>query len=150
MINFAILLGALHRKPNPCKLIQPNSEIVLKIRDEIFPSKDGNYTFEDSITVVTYVLRRIEYNSDGNVWKSFDHWATPEETIEKGQGDCEDFAILVCSILRSMGLDAWVVHGIDHAWVRVFSSDGLFEDYMGTTTPEFYMFNEECIIYFDD
>jgi len=33
-----------------------------------------------------------------------DEWQTPEETISFREGDCEDFAVLVSSILAGMGI----------------------------------------------
>jgi predicted transglutaminase-like cysteine proteinase len=37
--------------------------------------------------------RRIAFADDQAVWGKSDFWATPFETIAKGQGDCEDFVI---------------------------------------------------------
>lgn len=37
--------------------------------------------------------RRIRFADDRDVWGQSDYWATPLETLAKGQGDCEDFTI---------------------------------------------------------
>ena len=37
--------------------------------------------------------RRIRYQDDHQVWGEEDYWATPMETLGRGAGDCEDFAI---------------------------------------------------------
>lgn len=37
--------------------------------------------------------RRIRFADDREVWGQSDYWATPLETLAKGQGDCEDFSI---------------------------------------------------------
>jgi len=37
--------------------------------------------------------RRIRFGEDQEIWGQSDHWATPMETLGKGAGDCEDFAI---------------------------------------------------------
>lgn len=37
--------------------------------------------------------RSIMASTDLAVWGVEDYWATPAETLQKGQGDCEDFAI---------------------------------------------------------
>ncbi len=37
--------------------------------------------------------RRVLFRPDAEVWGQPDHWASPLETLEKGAGDCEDFAI---------------------------------------------------------
>lgn len=37
--------------------------------------------------------RRIVFIDDAQVWGVPDHWASPLELLEKGRGDCEDYAI---------------------------------------------------------
>lgn len=37
--------------------------------------------------------RRIQADEDMKIWGRQDYWATPLETLGKGQGDCEDFTI---------------------------------------------------------
>lgn len=37
--------------------------------------------------------RRVKFGDDQVVWGQSDYWATPVETIGRGAGDCEDFAI---------------------------------------------------------
>ncbi len=36
---------------------------------------------------------QVLYRDDMEVWGVVDHWASPLETLSKGQGDCEDYAI---------------------------------------------------------
>ena len=38
-----------------------------------------------------------------------DHWQSPEETLQKRSGDCEDFAILVIVMLKKMGIKSDMV-----------------------------------------
>ncbi len=46
------------------------------------------------ITAVNqFFNRRIRFVDDNVVWGQNDYWATPLETLYKGAGDCEDFAI---------------------------------------------------------
>ncbi len=44
------------------------------------------------------------YHSDLELWKQSDHWATPEEFLARGAGDCEDFAIAKYFALRALGV----------------------------------------------
>ncbi len=37
--------------------------------------------------------RQIQYRDDREVWGVIDYWASPLESLAKGQGDCEDYAI---------------------------------------------------------
>jgi len=62
-----------------------------------------------------WVATNIAYKSDQQRW-SEDYWQTPEETLSYRTGDCEDYAILLCSLLRACGIDAeqvYVVLGVD-------------------------------------
>jgi len=79
-----------------------------------------------------WVADNIAYESDGEGWGK-DYWQTPEETLAYRTGDCEDFSILLCSLLRAYGIDAqrvYVALGVDgeedgHAFViEDWYSDG--------------------------
>lgn len=48
--------------------------------------------------------RNIAFDDDINIWQQSDYWATPLETIGKGAGDCEDFAIAKYYSLRLAGV----------------------------------------------
>lgn len=41
----------------------------------------------------TFFNRRVEYRDDRDIWGQVDYWATPLEMLNKGAGDCEDYAI---------------------------------------------------------
>jgi hypothetical protein len=71
-----------------------------------------------------WVVDNIDYKSDQGQWGG-DYWQTPEETLSYRTGDCEDFAILLCSLFRAYGIPAervYVTLGVDgsedgHAFV---------------------------------
>lgn len=48
--------------------------------------------------------RNVAFDDDINIWQQSDYWATPLETIGKGRGDCEDFAIAKYYSLRLAGI----------------------------------------------
>lgn len=48
--------------------------------------------------------RRIRFRDDQEVWGQSDYWATPMETLGKGAGDCEDFAIAKYFTLLLLGV----------------------------------------------
>ena len=63
-------------------------------------------------------------------WEISNTWQNPTETMTKRTGDCEDFSILLCSLLRSNGWatdSVYVVVGerndMYHAWVRLVWND---------------------------
>ena len=48
--------------------------------------------------------RQVSFSNDQAVWGQDDHWATPLETLSKGLGDCEDYAIGKYFTLLSAGV----------------------------------------------
>jgi predicted transglutaminase-like cysteine proteinase len=48
--------------------------------------------------------RNIRYMTDPQLWKQKEYWATPLETLGKGAGDCEDYAIAKYASLRMLGI----------------------------------------------
>lgn len=48
---------------------------------------------------------QIIYQTDEKAWGGKDYWATPSETLAKGAGDCEDFAIAKYYALQQLGVE---------------------------------------------
>ena len=48
--------------------------------------------------------RRILFRDDLEVWGEIDHWASPVETLSRGAGDCEDYAIAKYFSLTAAGV----------------------------------------------
>lgn len=48
--------------------------------------------------------RKLLFLDDTKIWGQTDYWATPLETLAKGQGDCEDFTIAKYFTLLSAGM----------------------------------------------
>ena len=73
-----------------------------------------------------------------------DYWQTPQETLARGKGDCEDLAILYWYNHQ----DQWLTYGtadlIGHVWVTSSTGDIVFTTAPNTVhTPKFY-FNSKC------
>lgn len=51
-----------------------------------------------------WVNRQIAYVADESNYRQRDYWATADETVSRGSGDCEDFAILKMHLLRAAGI----------------------------------------------
>jgi predicted transglutaminase-like cysteine proteinase len=54
--------------------------------------------------VNSFFNRRIIFTDDSEVWGQADYWASPLEMLEKGRGDCEDYAIAKYFSLLAMGV----------------------------------------------
>ncbi len=48
--------------------------------------------------------RRTRFGEDSEIWGMSDYWATPLETLGRGAGDCEDFAIAKYVTLSLLGI----------------------------------------------
>lgn len=51
-----------------------------------------------------WVNHNIAYAEDRAIWSRRDYWATADETLQLGQGDCEDLAIVKYQMLLSLGV----------------------------------------------
>jgi predicted transglutaminase-like cysteine proteinase len=56
--------------------------------------------------VNTFFNRRLRFDDDSVVWKEPDYWATPLESLARGAGDCEDFAIAKYASLLVAGVSS--------------------------------------------
>lgn len=54
--------------------------------------------------VNAFFNRRLRFDDDINIWKEADYWATPLESMARGAGDCEDFAIAKYASLLVAGV----------------------------------------------
>ncbi|WP_349742325.1 transglutaminase-like cysteine peptidase [Roseateles cavernae] len=48
--------------------------------------------------------QRIAFREDRDIWAKPDYWASPLETLDRGQGDCEDYAIAKYFSLLAAGV----------------------------------------------
>lgn len=88
--------------------------------------KDTAVKLKDWIALRNWVGNNIQYNHDEDVYGVPEYWQFGKETVSLKTGDCEDFAILLCSLLRAAGYssnDVYVVIGKNdqgyHAWVKI-------------------------------
>jgi predicted transglutaminase-like cysteine proteinase len=61
-------------------------------------------TAEKLRAVNQLINNSTRYVSDQQTWGQTEYWATPAETVKRGQGDCEDFAIAKYFSLIKMGI----------------------------------------------
>lgn len=56
------------------------------------------------LQVNNFFARNLRYRTDQQLWQQNDYWATPLETMGRGLGDCEDYAIAKYISLRALGI----------------------------------------------
>ena len=142
--------------------ITPNDTSVISLRDEILQESFAVLT-PDWMKFRDWVGNKIEYRYDSEVQGERDFWQFSNETIQLKTGDCEDFSILLCSLLRSNGWktdSVYVVVGEQnnqyHAWVKLVWNDiqyniepqgSGFDMVLGDVT---YLSGYEAVCYFND
>ena len=69
-------------------------DMELPVADELEKVKNINQFYN----------RQIQYREDIDNWGAVDHWTSPMELLQRGMGDCEDYAIAKYFSLVAMGL----------------------------------------------
>ncbi|MFC1919866.1 transglutaminase family protein [Chloroflexota bacterium] len=83
------------------RYITPNDPEVQSAAQEILDTPIRLDTFDQ---LREWVAGHISYKSDSEVHGVSDYWQLPAETLKLGTGDCEDIAILLCTLLRACGI----------------------------------------------
>ncbi len=105
--------------------ITPKDPTVVALKNEILQDNIAMLT-PDWMAIRDWVGNRIQYESDSEIHDEREYWQFANETLQLETGDCEDFSILLCSLLRANGWDSSSIHVIigeqndqHHAWVRL-------------------------------
>lgn len=95
IVEFANSISPLY-----CKYKNPS-------KFNILIDKLGRYWEADDfakIAAINNVNKLFISKSDEETWGQIDYWATPCETLEKGEGDCEQYAMFKYLLAESMGI----------------------------------------------
>lgn len=73
----------------------------------VFLKNPPQGTIKEKLNKVNqFFNQRLLFRDDVVVWGQEDYWATPIESLRKGEGDCEDYAIAKYLTLREIGVPA--------------------------------------------
>ena len=64
----------------------------------------GKDAFDRLEAVNWYVNKRVRFTDDDRQYGRADVWSTANETLNRGRGDCEDYAIAKLAMLRRAGI----------------------------------------------
>jgi len=79
-----------------CWLIQPYNPAVQMLASKILMQTNRSDLWDSLGAMYRWVVLNIRYQTEP---AGQDYWQTPTETLSNGTGDCEDFAILLCSLV---------------------------------------------------
>lgn len=107
----------------PVGLIDPVDPYVVRIADHVISVTSG-YTDDRRIdAALNFVRTSIRYTYDDSLYGADDFWAAPLETLYLHRGDCEDTAVLLCSIYLAMGFDSFLLDFPGHVAVGLCQDD---------------------------
>jgi predicted transglutaminase-like cysteine proteinase len=103
--------GWLIAAPNYDKIIdlaqqrygQRGAHVLQNWRDQITALRRSSED-EQIRRVNEFINRSITFYDDQSFWNEKDYWATPLESMGRGGGDCEDYAIAKYISLRTLGI----------------------------------------------
>jgi len=91
---------------------------------------DGVQTQDEATklrAIQLFFNRRIRFATDEVAWGQLDYWASPLESLRRGMGDCEDYAIAKYFSLLAVGLPAQRLRLV---YVRAQLDDGPLQPHM--------------------
>lgn len=101
------------------KFMTTNDPVVTKIIGELSPYLDGKDDRGKADVLRDFVQTNISYSYDHEKHGTTEWIQYPSETVLSGSGDCEDSAILLCTLYRAIGLDTILIHTGDHVFSAV-------------------------------
>ena len=132
----------VRRYVDPNTLINPHSTELSKIIKEFEVMRDPSWSRSQLMdNIEKFVIHKIRYAWDWELWGNADYFPTVEEIIREGKEDCDGRAILAASILRRYGFDSILVTDLQHLWVKTDIGET-----MGPGKKKAVQYTEEGII----
>lgn len=121
-------------------LVLSKSFLLQPIADNLKKSHPDNDT--RALEILKLVRNSITYKSDASVHNKVEYWQDPETTYQLKTGDCEDFALLITTLMVLSGIPNYRVK-VCAGWVKDNSSDGkgghAYPIYLSERTNEWYI-----------
>lgn len=85
-------LGDLQRMLEAAQRAGPQAQASVRDLQALLAQAAGWGDEQRLQAVNEFFNRRVLFRDDMSVWGQVDYWASPVETLARGQGDCEDYA----------------------------------------------------------
>jgi len=93
----------------PAYMVDPTDAGVKAVAAALTAATDGYSDLERLTAVLYWVQTAIPYAYDSVLYGQAEWWAYPSECLYNMAGDCEDTAVLFCSIAEAMGFQVALV-----------------------------------------
>lgn len=80
-----------------------HSTNTAELAKQIMLEHEGKTNDQLAIILLKEVVRRITYKRDEERFGKLEYWQKPDETLANGEGDCEDGAVLLMSLMLHCG-----------------------------------------------
>ncbi|MCF7204052.1 cysteine protease LapG [Pseudomonas oligotrophica] len=98
--DFARIYPTLEKRYGPLDGALPRIEAW----QALLQQGGGLSELEQLAEVNRFFNRHVRFSDDVRVWAQEDYWATPAESLIRGAGDCEDYALAKYFTLRRLGV----------------------------------------------
>jgi predicted transglutaminase-like cysteine proteinase len=82
----------------------PRALNAVRVLQQVLQAVNGAEDEAQLAAVNQFFNRQVIFTDDPVAWGVVDHWASPIETLAKGRGDCEDYAIAKYFSLLALGM----------------------------------------------
>lgn len=103
------------------EIVDPLDPSVRELATGLAIKYPGEYNIYQVCAIFDYIKENIQYVSDP---RGVDQWSAPGETLKIGAGDCDDYAILLASMIESIGGTTRIYMTDTHAFATVYIGSG--------------------------
>lgn len=116
--KFWMIPSVVRHLQDPESLIEPNHPRIAQLAaDERIRAARVADDGDLLLTVQVVVDEHVPYAFDWETWGVAEYTPTLDELFARGQEDCDGKAVVAASLLRHLGVDAWLVCDLQHVWV---------------------------------
>lgn len=131
----------------PHEMIEPDNSGIIELNSEFnsLHNITGLTTKEEVNLIVLFLSTKLDYQPAVDYTSSFalHHYDRIDTILERETADQHDRSIVLCSIVRLRGYEAYVYMQYFESCVYVFDDDNFVMNYYGTKASSFLKFNEE-------
>ncbi len=107
------------RLGNLNSVIDPSHPALAELEQRVREKLPADAPPADLLKAVERVVyERIPYAWDWDTWGVMEYLPTTAEVFEVGREDCDGRAVVAASLLRRLGVEAWLVADLLHMWVE--------------------------------